>query len=113
MIFTHFATPPTIPDFYRAQCVSREKKKNRAGRENSNDWRRVHHAPLTLVAVVAGRGWSRVVATLAEAQTQQRQRGCRRRREQHRGRVGVNNRYILWYGIYVLKIGKTIRIANK
>mgnify|MGYP006193348981 CR=1 FL=1 len=37
VIFTHFATPPTIPDFYRAQCVSREKKKkNRAGRENSN-----------------------------------------------------------------------------
>ena len=31
MIFTHFATPPTIPDFYRAQCVSREKKK--IGRE--------------------------------------------------------------------------------
>ncbi len=27
MIFTHVATPSTIPDFYRAQCVSREKKK--------------------------------------------------------------------------------------
>ena len=39
----------------------------------------------TLGAVVAVRGWARVVATLAEAQTQQRQRGCRRRREQHRG----------------------------
>jgi hypothetical protein len=27
VIFTHFATPPTIPDFYRAQCVSREREK--------------------------------------------------------------------------------------
>jgi len=37
VIFTHFATPPTIPNFYRAQCVPRaKKKKKRAGRENSN-----------------------------------------------------------------------------
>jgi hypothetical protein len=36
VIFTHFATPPTIPNFYRAQCVPRAKKKKRAGRENSN-----------------------------------------------------------------------------